>query len=412
MNNNVLYQVEDKVPFGRGIFYGLQHLLAFTGACILAPMLMGVDPLRAIFTAGIGTLTYLFITKFKITNITASSFAFIACGAMTVKTWGIEYLAGGCIVSCVLYIIVSLLVRKLGTDFLNKILPATITGPICAVIGLSLAGTAVSMSSMTNGVFDIKALIIAFITIAIIVTLMVQPNKFIRSMSIILGMILGCIFAAFFGYYHLTLSGNIFHAPIFIIPHFNLAVILLFSVTSISTIAEHVSTTIVTGSVVGRDYVPILKNTILGDGVATGLAAFFSGIPNTTYSENVGVLATTKVYSVYVAVFASIIAIIVSFIQPFGDLLGSISIPVLGGACTILYGVICAGGLKQLIINNIDLDNTKNLIIVSLIFVIGVGNLTLQIPIAGQDTTLLNGIAFAAIVGIAANLLIPEEKNI
>jgi uracil permease len=407
-----IYDVEERPPVAKSLFYGLQHLLACFGATILVPMLVGINPLYALFSAGIGTLLYLFITKFKVPNFVGSSFAFIGCGIMVLKSYGPEYLAGGAVVSAAFYTIIAILVWRAGSGWINKVLPPVVIGPVVAVIGLSLAGTAISMSGAAEG-GDFVAMLLALATLAITVIAMFIPNKFISSISIVIGLAGGYLLSVIFGRvdYSAIDAAPIVNLPVFIVPKFNGTTILVFALVSFATICEHIGHTIVTGQIINRDVVrnPGLHRTILGDGLATGVAGIFGSVSNTTYGESLGVMATTKVYSVFVFIFSGVLAVVLSVFGKLGGVLQTIPAHVLGGLCILLYGTIAVNGLKQLVVNKVDFDKTRNLIIASVIFILGCGGSVFQLP--GSEYPLLTAIAFAAIVGIILNLALPQEKE-
>lgn len=422
MENKPLYAVDEKPPFVQSAFYGLQHLLACFGATVLVPILVGVNPLYAIFSAGVGTLLYLIITKFKVPNFVGSSFAFIAPAILVLGQYGPGYLAGGAIVSGVFYCLIAALIYAIGPKWIGKVLPPVVIGPVVAVIGLALAGTAIDMASKgVDGNYSIYALIIAAITLLITILANYSKNQFISSISIILGLAGGYIITFLLGRIHPNFAFISFEViknapsinlPVFIVPQFNIAVIVTFAIVSFATICEHIGHTIVTGDIVGKDYVkePGLHRTIAGDGIATAVAGVFGSVCNTTYGESLGVLSTTRVYSVFVFIFAGVIAVLLSLFGKFGAFLQALPTPVLGGVCILLYGSIAVNGLKQLVINKVNFDEKRNLIIASIIFILGVGGSKISVPIGGF-TFELGAIAVAALVGIILNLIIPQTEK-
>jgi uracil permease len=425
METKAIYGVNEKPPFLKSAAYGLQHLLACFGATVLVPILVGIPPERAIFSAGAGTLVYLVITRFKVPNFTGSSFAFIAVGA-TALSLGEGALAVGALASMVTYGVVSFLVWRLGTGWVDRVLPPPVIGSVVAVIGLSLAGTAVGMAFKVDNAFSWPASILAVITLGIIFAVMYSKNQFASSLSILLGLvggygaaaILAVILPGTFGrFLTFTWPDRLITPPViinpFIEPKAALIVAISFIITSFATICEHIGHTIVTGDIIGVDVVkdPGLHRTILGDGVATGLAGVFGSVCNTTYGESLGVLATTRVYSVWVFVYAAVIAIILSLFKPFGALLQSLPSPVLGGACVLLYGIIASQGFKQFVKSGVDFDDKRNLIIVSVIFVLGIGGAVVPVSFGGQAIDLLSSIALAALAGIVLNLVLPQTTK-
>jgi uracil permease len=426
---SVLYGVEDRPPLVKSIFYGVQHLLACFGATVLVPILVGIPPDRAIFSAGLGTLLYLVITGFKVPNFVGSSFAFIAVGSVAFGL-GPAYLAVGALSSMVTYLLVSLLVWKAGSGWVNKVLPPVVIGSVVAIIGLSLAGTAVDMAFKANGAFSWQALLIAAVTLLLIFMAMYSKSSFISSISILIGLVGGYLLTVVLGlipnggfqpFLTFAWDGHWFNNPLsFFVNPFKVEaskagiVALSFVITSFATICEHIGHTLVTAEIIGKDLVkdPGLHRTIAGDGVATGIAGLFGSVCNTTYGESLGVMATTNVFSVIVFVFASIAAIVLSMIAPFGEIVKSLPTPVLGGACILLYGTIAANGLKQLITNKVDLDIKRNMIIVSVVFTLGVGAASIPVLFDGERLELLSAVALAAVVGIILNLVLPRKDAI
>jgi uracil permease len=416
----VYYEVDDRPPVVQSVFFGLQHLLACFGATVLVPILVGINPLYAIFSAGVGTLVYLIVTKFKVPNFVGSSFAFIAPAVLVLGQYGPGYLAGGAVVSGMFYCLIAALIYFAGPNWIHRILPPVVIGPVVAVIGLALAGTAINMASTgVDGDYSIHALIIAAITLLVTIAANYSKIPFVSSISIIIGLgggylvtfLLGFVSPSFkFISFEVIKNAPAINLPTFVVPEFNLAIIVTFAIVSLATICEHIGHTIVTGNIVGRDYVkdPGLHRTITGDGLATAFAGLTGSVCNTTYGESLGVLSTTRVYSVFVFIFAGIIAILLSLFGKFGAFLQALPTPVLGGVCILLYGSIAVNGLKQLVVNKIDFDDKRNLIIASIIFILGVGGSRIAFPIGGFVFE-LGAIAVSALVGIVLNLVIPHE---
>jgi uracil permease len=430
-----MYNVNENPPPAKAVFYGLQHLLSCFGATVLVPLLIGLDPARAIFSAGIGTLAYLVVTRFKVPNFVGSSFAFIAVGSIALKQ-GENYLAIGALSSALTYAVVSFAVRKLGSGWIKKILPPVVIGPVVAIIGLSLAGSAVGQAFRdAGGAFSVEALFIAACTLAVIVAAMYSKNRFVSSISVLLGLAGGYLIAVVLGLWgnvdalnfrqFINFKGVVesFSSPVSA-PHFvvfwrgldaHTAVVVAasFVITSFATICEHIGHTIVTAEIVGKDLVadPGLHRTILGDGIATAFAGVLGSVCNTTYGESLGVMATTKVYSVSVFVYAAVIALVLSIMTPFSALIQSFPLPVAGGACILLFGTIASNGLKQLVVNKVNFDSKRNLVICSVTFIVGIGGAAVPVFYNGETLDLLSSIALAAIVGIVLNLALPKEDE-
>jgi uracil permease len=423
MKKDVIYDVNEKPPFTRAVLYGFQHLLACFGATVLVPLLVGIDPSRAIFTAGLGTILYLCITKFKVPNFIGSSFAFISISTMAVSL-GESYLCIGALSTCLMFVITALIIKKIGTAWIDKFLPPIVIGPVIAVIGLSLSRTAISMSGFVKGDFSFPSLILAIITLILTFTSMYSKNKAISSTSILIGLVGGYLstyllsfpFPIFEQYLTFKMPDNIINLPKFVNPTdidltTALIVAVSFMLTSLSTICEQIGHTMVTSDIIEKDISkdPGLDKTILANGVATGVAGLFGSVSNVTYGESLGVLATTKVYSVYVFILGAIIAILLSLFAPFGEIVRALPTPVLGAICILLYGIVAIAGLKQLQRNNIDFDKKRNLIIASMILVIGCGNSAIPIAFNGKALELLADISLSAFVGIILNVILPKE---
>jgi uracil permease len=296
----------------------------------------------------------------------------------------------------------------------QKALPPVVIGPVVAIIGLSLAPTAIQMATQANGAYSLPALVLAALTIVFILTTMFAGLKFLGSISILVGLVLGYVMtivlggiAPAFQFFDPTVITEApwVNMPKFVVPQFNLSVVVTFALVSFATICEHIGHTIVTGDIIGRDVVkdPGLHATVLGDGVATAVAGLFGSVSNTTYGESLGVMATTKVYDIAVFVAAAILAVVLSLLGKFGGVLQGMPTPVLGGACILLYGTIAVNGLKQLIVNQVDFDKPRNMVIASVVFVLGCGGALLNV---GEFQ--LTSIAFAAIVGIVMNSILPK----
>lgn len=427
-NSNVLMP-GDKPPLAKWIPLSFQHVFAMFGATILVPILTGLSTSTALFTAGTGTLLYILITGAKVPAFLGSSFAFIPALIAIGKEFGVPYAMGGAIFAGIFYAIVALIIRFAGKSWIDAALPPVVIGSVIIVIGMSLAPTAVSEAFYLNNEYSLVALSIAAVTLAISVFATIFLKGFFNTLSILIGLIGGYLFTlimgCFFPAYHLIDFSSVQNAKWFALPFlqydaagqafwqapkFNLVAILTFVIVSISTICEHMGDTLTTSKVVGRDFYkdPGLHRTLLGDGVATAWAALWGGPPNTTYGENIGVMAITKVYSVWVIGGAAVIAVLLSFCQKFGAIIQTIPTPVLGGICTLLYGLIASSGLRTLVDAGVDYQQKRNLTISSVIMVIGIGGGVLQFMV-GSFKFSLGGVALATVVGIVLNLIIPKN---
>lgn len=428
-SNSSVLMPGDKPPLAKWIPLSFQHVFAMFGATILVPILTGLSTSTALFTAGTGTLLYILITGAKVPAFLGSSFAFIPALIAVGKEYGVPYAMGGAIFAGVFYAIVALIVRFAGKKWIDAALPPVVIGSVIIVIGMSLAPTAVNEAFYLNNEYSLAALSIAAVTLAIAVFATIFLKGFFNTLSILIGLVGGYLFTlimgCFFPAYHLIDFSAVQEAKWFALPFlqydgsghafwqapkFNLVAILTFVIVSISTICEHMGDTLTTSKVVGTDFYkdPGLHRTLLGDGVATAWAALWGGPPNTTYGENIGVMAITKVYSVWVIGGAAVIAVILSFCQKFGAVIQTIPTPVLGGICTLLYGLIASSGLRTLVDAGVDYQQKRNLTISSVIMVIGIGGGVLKFMIKDFNFS-LGGVALATVVGILLNLIIPKN---
>ena len=430
-SNSSVLMPGDKPPLAKWIPLSFQHVFAMFGATILVPILTGLSTSTALFTAGTGTLLYILITGAKVPAFLGSSFAFIPALIAIGKEFGVPYAMGGAIFAGIFYAIVALIVRFAGKKWIDVALPPVVIGSVIIVIGMSLAPTAVNEAFYLNNEYSLVALSIAAVTLAIAVFATIFLKGFFNTLSILIGLVGGYLFTlimgCFFPAYHLIDFSAVQEAKWFALPFlqydgagrafwqapkFNLVAILTFVIVSISTICEHMGDTLTTSKVVGTDFYkdPGLHRTLLGDGVATAWAALWGGPPNTTYGENIGVMAITKVYSVWVIGGAAVIAVILSFCQKFGAVIQTIPTPVLGGICTLLYGLIASSGLRTLVDAGVDYQEKRNLTISSVIMVIGIGGGVLQFMVKNFKFS-LGGVALATVVGILLNLIIPKNKS-
>ncbi|MEE3412011.1 MAG: solute carrier family 23 protein [Treponema sp.] len=430
-SNSSVLMPGDKPPLAKWIPLSFQHVFAMFGATILVPILTGLSTSTALFTAGTGTLLYILITGAKVPAFLGSSFAFIPALIAIGKEFGVPYAMGGAIFAGVFYAIVALIVRFAGKKWIDAALPPVVIGSVIIVIGMSLAPTAVNEAFYLNNEYSLVALSIAAVTLAIAVFATIFLKGFFNTLSILIGLVGGYLFTlimgCFFPAYHLIDFSSVQEAKWFALPFlqydgagrafwqapkFNLVAILTFVIVSISTICEHMGDTLTTSKVVGTDFYkdPGLHRTLLGDGAATAWAALWGGPPNTTYGENIGVMAITKVYSVWVIGGAAVIAVVLSFCQKFGAVIQTIPTPVLGGICTLLYGLIASSGLRTLVDAGVDYQEKRNLTISSVIMVIGIGGGALTFMVKNFKFS-LGGVALATVVGILLNLIIPKNKS-
>ncbi len=429
MEQNILYP-SDRPSLSRWIPLSIQHVFAMFGATILVPLLTGLSTSTALFTAGSGTLLYICITKAKVPAFLGSSFAFIPALIGIGQQFGTEYAMGGAVFAGLFYCVIAAIIRISGKEWIDRALPPVVIGSVIIVIGMSLAGSAINSALYIDGTYSLVAFSISFFTLILAIIATIFFKGFFNTLSILIGLVSGYLFTLILGLifdsYHLIDFASVKNAPLFGIPFlhnengsyvwtapkFNVVAIITFIIISISTICEHLGDTITTSTVVGRDFTkdPGLHRTLTGDGIATAWAAIWGGPPNTTYGENIGVMAITKVYSVWVIGGAAVIAILLSFCPKFGALIQTIPTPVLGGVCILLYGLISASGLRTIVEKKVDFTKRRNLTIASVILTIGIGGGLFQLKL-GNFTFSLAGVALATVAGILLNLIIPERKN-
>jgi uracil permease len=413
-------------PVEKWIPLSFQHVFAMFGATILVPILTGLDPATALFTAGTGTLIYILLTGAKVPAFLGSSFAFIPPLIGISSAYGLPYAMGGAVAAGIFYCLVGLIIRFAGTKWLDKALPPVVIGSVIVVIGLNLAPTAMAMAMNVgggaDGEYSLVLLSIAAFTLGVTVAANIFLRGFFSVIPILIGLVAGYLFTLimgiFFPAYHIINFQVIrdapwFGLPRFQLPSFNFVAVLTFIIVSLATICEHLGDTLVTSKVVGQDFYknPGLHRTLAGDGLATAWAAFWGGPPNTTYGENIGVMAITRVYSVWVIGGAAIIAVFLSFFRKFGALIQTIPTPVLGGISMLLFGIIASSGLRTIVESGVDYKDKRNLTISSVIFVIGIGGGRLAFALTENVRFELAGVALATVVGIILNLLFPASRK-
>ena len=410
-------------PLSRWIPLSFQHVFAMFGATILVPILTGLDPATALFTAGTGTLLYILLTGAKVPAFLGSSFAFIV-PLITVSTvYGVPYAMGGAVVAGLFYCLVGYIIKFAGLNWLDKALPPVVIGSVIIVIGLSLAPVAMNMTmNSSNGEYSLVSLSIAAVTLLVTVVGSFFFKGFFNTIPILIGLVSGYFFTLVMGYFfpayaiinfQIVRDASWFGFPTFQIPRFNAFAILTFVIVSLATICEHLGDMLVTSKIVGQDFYknPGLHRTLTADGLATSWAALWGGPPNTTYGENIGVMAITRVYSVWVIGGAAVIAAFLSFFRKFGALIQTIPSPVLGGVSMLLFGIIASSGLRTLVESGVDYKDKRNLTISSVILVIGIGGGRLAFAITDGLEFQLAGIALATVVGIILNLIFPPPPG-
>ncbi|KJR97253.1 MAG: uracil transporter [Desulfobulbaceae bacterium BRH_c16a] len=432
-NSNYQFRLGDSL-------LGAQMLFVAFGALVLVPILTGLDPNVALFTAGIGTLLFQVITKGKVPVFLASSFAFIAPIIYGVQTWGIPATLCGLTAAGFMYILLSLAIRFFGAGFLHRYLPAVVTGPVIMVIGLVLAPVAVHMAMGRTGdgsawlVPEKTAMIVAGVSLVTTALVALIGKGWLRLLPILCGIVAGyttsfvldivgytaSVQAAFdpgvlqnyTGKALITFAPVAEKAwlamPVFVLPEWKWEAILFIVPIAIAPAIEHFGDILAIGSVTGKDYVkdPGIENTMLGDGIATSVASMLGGPPNTTYSEVSGAVALTKAYNPAIMTWAALVAILLSFVGKIGALLATIPAPVMGGIMILLFGMITVVGINTLVKSNQDLTTPRNLIIVAVILVCGIGGMKFT---AGSFA--IEKIGLAGILGLLLNLVLPQDKE-
>jgi uracil permease len=442
-NQHIVMDVHERPKLVKWVALSVQHLFAMFGATILVPILTGLSVSVALLASGIGTLTFLIVTKGKLPAYLGSSFAFIVPIISVSQTQGVGAALFGCFLAGVVYGVVSLLIFRFGVNWLNRLLPPVVIGSIVIVIGLALAGTAVDMASTTQTVvekpetveefhalpgtvenideenntvtlkqYSLKHFLVALATLAIAIAANMFFRGFFGLIPILIGIVGGYIVALFAGMVDLT---PVREAKWFVIPQlttpelsWHAAVVIV--PVALVTLAEHIGHLIVTSGIMKRDLMqdPGLHRSILGDGLATSIAALIGAPPNTTYGENIGVMALTRVFSVFVIGGAAVFAVLFAFIGKLEALIASIPTAVMGGVSILLFGIIASAGLRMLVESEVDFGEKRNLVIASVILVIGIGGAALKFVGIHLE---IEGMALATFVGILLNWVLPGKEH-
>ena len=413
MKKKLVLDVHEKPKALHWIVLSLQHVLAMFGATVLVPILTGLPISCALIGSGIGTLFYLFVTKGKSPVYLGSSFAYIspiisalAVGVVDGGTPNYGAVSGGLVMVGAVYTVIALIIKFIGTKWLDKILPPVVIGSVIMVIGLGLAPSAVSMAS--------EHVVVALITLATAIIVSTYTKGLLKLIPIFSGIVVGYIVSVCFGLVDFTpvLEASWFEIPNFAFlhskPQFSLEIAMIMIPVAIVTITEHIGDHLTLGSIIDKDLTknPGLHRTLIGDGIATAIGGLLGAPANTTYGENTGVIGLTKVASVYVIGLAGVIALSLGFIGKFTALVQTIPNPVMGGVSLLLYGIIASSGMRVLINNRIDLGKQRNLIICAVILVAGIGGLSVTL---GQIT--LSGMALSAIIGVVLHLILPNKHE-
>lgn len=422
----MLYDIDECPPLGKWIVLALQHVFAMFGATILVPILVnaaaGETVLTipvALVTSGIGTLIYILCTKGKSPVYLGSSFAFIAPIAAAYMKDGIGGAMTGIMVVGLIYVLVALIIKIAGKTWLDKLLPPVVIGPMIMIIGLGLAPSAISQIGLTEGTpFEWKVVLVAFTSFLVTAIVMTKAKGFLKVIPFLIGILSGYILSVVLGMVDFTSvrEASFLAIPEFVLPFvdykISFAAILTIAPIALVTICEHIGDHKSLSNIIGKDLInePGLDRTLMGDGIATFVAGMLGGPANTTYGENTSVVGMTKVASVKVIGLAAIIAIAIGFLGKFTALVSTIPNAVLGGVSLLLYGFIAVNGLKVLISNQVNFEDSKNVIVASSMLVLGLGGAVIAIN-SGDLSVTISGMSLASIVGIILNLALPSDED-
>ncbi len=418
-------QTDETLPILQAIPLALQHLMAMFGATVLVPILTGLDPGVGLMTSGIGTIIYLICVRNKIPSYLGSSFAFItpiiaaAGGAALIGTpqYNLPAALGGLVVAGLVYVVVAGVVKVFGTGWINKVLPPTLVGAVVIVIGLGLSATAVKMSFFQyadpSNPLELSRVLVAAVTLLSAVAFSSYFKGFAKTIPVLLGIIVGYLVSIAFGMvdFQPIADAAWIGLPTLTFPTFDLGAILIVAPVALVVVVEHIGHLLVINEITGKDFTPMLPQSLLGDGIATALSGAVGGTPSTTYAENIGVMAVTKVYATQLFWYAGAFAFVIGgFIPKFSAAISSIPTPVMGGISLLLFGLIASSGLRLLVESGIDFSHSRNLIIASVVLVIGIGMETggFTIPVG---TYTIPGMALATVIGVILNLVLPKESE-
>ena len=404
MAERKIIQVEEKVPFKLLLPLSLQHMFAMFGASVLVPFIFGINPAIVLFMNGLGTLLFIFITKGKAPAYLGSSFAFLAPASIVISKWGYSYALGGFVAVGFLGCILSFIIYKFGSNWINVVLPPAAMGPVVALIGLELAGTAAGNAGLTGDKISSANVTVFLVTLLVAVFGSVIFRKFLSVIPILIAIIVGYIVAVFCGVIDFApvAQAPIFSLPNFSMPKFKLEAIVTIIPVLLVVTSEHIGHQIVTSKIVERDLLqdPGLHRTLFADNFSTMISGFIGSVPTTTYGENIGVMAMTRVYSVYVIAGAAVLSIISSFIGKMTTLISTIPGPVIGGISFLLYGMIGASGIRILVDSQVDYSKSRNMAMTSVIMVTGLSGIKVQF-----GSIQLTGMVLACVVGMLMGLI-------
>lgn len=404
MESQRVIQVEEKVPFKLLIPLSIQHMFAMFGASVLVPFLFGINPAIVLFMNGMGTLLFIFVTKGKAPAYLGSSFAFLAPAGIVIANFGYEYALGGFVAVGFCGCILAFIVYKFGTDWIDVVLPPAAMGPVVALIGLELSSTAASNAGLLDEKILPANLIVFLVTLGTAVFGSILFRKFLSVIPILIAVLAGYAAAIICGIVDFT---EVINAPVFAIPNFSApkfnaeAIMIILPVILVIT-SEHIGHQVVTSKIIDRDLLkdPGLHRSLFGDNFSTMISGMIGSVPTTTYGENIGVMAVTRVYSVRVIAGAAVLSIICSFVGKLSMLISTIPGPVIGGISFLLYGMIGTSGLRILVDSQVDYGKSRNLALTSVIFVTGLSGIALKI-----GNIQMTGMVLACVVGMVLSLV-------
>lgn len=404
MENHRIIQVEEKVPFKLLAPLSIQHMFAMFGASVLVPFLFGISPAVVLFMNGVGTLIFIFVTKGKAPAYLGSSFAFLAPAGIVIEKFGYAYALGGFVVVGFFGCVLAFVIYKFGSDWIDIVLPPAAMGPVVALIGLELSGTAAGNAGLLDEVIDPKKIIVFIVTIGVAVFGSILFRGFLSVIPILIAVISGYMAALFCGLVDFTAvaAAPLFALPNFSTPKFNAEAIMIILPVILVITSEHIGHQVVTSKIVDRDLLkdPGLHRSLFGDNFSTMLSGMIGSVPTTTYGENIGVMAVTRVYSVRVIAGAAVLSIVCSFIGKLSMMIQTIPGPVIGGISFLLYGMIGTSGLRILVDSKVDYGKSKNMMLTSVIFVTGLSGAAVNI-----GNIQLTGMVLACVTGMAMSLV-------
>ena len=403
MNEKRIIQVEEKVPVKMLVPLSIQHMFAMFGASVLVPFIFGINPAIVLFMNGLGTLLFIWITKGKAPAYLGSSFAFLAPAGVVISQWGYEYALGGFVVVGFLGCVLAGIIYKFGSNWIDVVLPPAAMGPVVALIGLELAGTAADNAGLRAEVVAPENMIVFLVTLLVAVFGSVLFRGFLSVIPILIAIIAGYVAALCCGIvdFSAVAAAPIFAMPNFSTPKFKWEAIVIILPVLLVIASEHIGHQIVTSKIVERDLLkdPGLHRSLFADNFSTMISGFIGSVPTTTYGENIGVMAMTKVYSVYVIGGAAVLSIICSFIGKMTTLISTIPGPVIGGISFLLYGMIGASGIRVLVDAQVDYSKSRNQAMTAIVFVTGLSGISVQI-----GSIQLTGMVLACVVGMIMGL--------